>query len=127
MNFVKVLLPSLHVGSLFRWLPFCASTDVIVPDPTCILLPPHVSSPEISAGFTTKIIVCLSTHYEKSVTVIHQNVKMNNIESWGKVQHLDGGDTMNASALVKSQEDQRDASYVRVHADPIIVLFTHLI
>jgi len=41
---------------------------------------------------------------------------MANITAWGKVRRTDSeeGDTMNASSLVKAQEDSRDATFVRV-------------
>ena len=68
----------------------------------------------ISSGLMKKIIVCLSTRYDKSVTIIRQHLKVDDIESWGKVQRLEGGDTMRASELTKNQDDGRDASYVRV-------------
>jgi hypothetical protein len=33
---------------------------------------------------------------------------------FGKVRYLDGGDTINASALVAVGDDHRDATFVRV-------------
>jgi hypothetical protein len=56
----------------------------------------------------------LQTRYKKPANVIRRYLDVNEIESWGKVKILNGGDTINASSLVKSQEDRRDASFVRV-------------
>lgn len=36
------------------------------------------------------------------------------IETWGKVRRLDGGDTIHARTLVELRHDSRDASYIRV-------------
>jgi hypothetical protein len=82
-------------------------------DPTCVLLPPRRASPP-STGVLNQIIAALATRYDKTVTVIRKNVPVDQIEEWGKVRRMDGGDTMNASALVSSTEDRRDATFVRV-------------
>ena len=86
-----------------------------IADPKCTLLHPHVTKPVIENGLFTKILVCLATRYEKPVGAVRQHLSVDNIELWGKVQIVGGGDTMVASSLVKgSQEDSRDATYVRV-------------
>jgi hypothetical protein len=56
----------------------------------------------------------LATRYDTTVAVIRKHVAVDQIEEWGKVHRIDGGDTMNASALVSSAEDRRDATFVRV-------------
>jgi hypothetical protein len=84
-------------------------------DPTCMLLHPHVANPVIDNGLFLKILVCLATRYNKTVSAVRRHLSVNDIELWGKVQIVDGGDTMVASSLVKnSQDDSRNATYVRV-------------
>jgi hypothetical protein len=61
-----------------------------------------------------QIIAALATRYDTTVAVIRKHVAVDQIEEWGKVHRTDGGDTMNASALVSSTEDRRDATFVRV-------------
>jgi hypothetical protein len=62
----------------------------------------------------TKILVCLATRYNKTVGTVRRHISVDDVEVWGKVQVIDG-DTMVASSLVQSsQEDLRNASYVRV-------------
>jgi hypothetical protein len=39
---------------------------------------------------------------------------MASLQQYGKVRHLNGGDLMNASALVAFGDDRRDATFVRV-------------
>ena len=95
----------------------------IAADPTCMLLHPHVAKPEIDNGLFTKILVCLATRYDKGVGAMRRHVSVKGIEEWGKVQIVGGGDTMVASSLVKSsQEDSRNASYVRVSTFKVLVL-----
>jgi hypothetical protein len=79
-----------------------------------MLLHPHVVNPSIDKSLFTKILVCLATRYNKTVGTVRRHVSVDNVEVWGKVQVIDG-DTMVASSLVQSsQEDSRNASYVRV-------------
>jgi hypothetical protein len=82
-------------------------------DPTCVLLPPRCALPP-STGVLNQIIAALATRYDTTVAVIRKNVAVDQIEEWGKVRRIDGGDTMNASALASSTEDRRDATFVRV-------------
>jgi hypothetical protein len=56
----------------------------------------------------------LATRYDTTVAVIQKHVAVDQIEEWGKVRRIDGGDTMNALALVSSVEDRRDATFVWV-------------
>lgn len=96
----------LFISSIYIWKR--------IVDPTCVLLRPRVTNPVIPPGLLTKINICLQTRYKKPANVIRRYLDVNEIESWGKVKILNGGDTINAPLLVKSQEDRRDASYVRV-------------
>jgi hypothetical protein len=90
-------------------------------DPTCTLLHPYVANPVIDNGLFTKIIVCLATRYNKTMGAVRRHLLINYIESWGKVQIVGGGDTIIASSLIKSsQEDSRNATYIRVS---IMILF----
>ena len=103
------------------------SISLYVIDPTCILLHPRVSNPQIEAGMLTKIVVCLSTRSNKSGATVCRHLSINNIKLWDRVRRVDGGDTMNASSLVKSHEDSRDASYVRVSlVDIWLILISRL-
>lgn len=70
--------------------------------------------PKLLAGLVNKIVTCLSTRYNQSVATVRRFLVVDDIESWGKVERLEGGDTIRASELVKGQEDGREASYVRV-------------
>jgi hypothetical protein len=64
----------------------------------------------------TKINVALQTRYQKPASTIRRYLSPGEIEEWGRVKIFNGGDTINASALVKGSEDRRNASYVRVSA-----------
>lgn len=102
------------VSKLISYLLYLAQGDG-VSDPTCMLLHPHVTNPVIDNGLFTKILVCLATRYNKTVGSLCQHLSVKDIELWGKVQIVGGGNTMVASSLVKSsQEDLRNATYVRV-------------
>jgi hypothetical protein len=84
-------------------------------DPTCMLLHPHVANPVIDNGLFSKILVCLATRYNKTVRAVRQCLSAVDIELWGKVNIVGGGDTIVASSLgTSSQGDSRNATYVRV-------------
>jgi hypothetical protein len=92
-------------------------------DPTCMLLHPHVTNPVIDNALFAKILVCLATWYDKTVGAVRRHLSISDIEVWGKVQIVGGGDTMVASSLVKtSQDDSRNATYVRVSISFILSL-----
>lgn len=59
-------------------------------------------------------MTCLQTRYGKGAAAIRRHLPKENIDQYGKVRRLDGGDMMHASLLVHSQEDSRDATFVRV-------------
>ena len=96
---------------------FCVGThiypNVISKDPTCVLLPPCVQG-SIPPGLNEKIIACLSTWFDLPMKEIQPHLWMATLSQYGKVRHLDGGDVMNASALVPCSDDRRDATFVRV-------------
>jgi hypothetical protein len=82
-------------------------------DPTCVLLPPQQAA-ALSVGISNLIIAALATRYNKTVPVVRKEVDLSRITEWGRVRRVDGGDTMYASMLLKSFEDRRDPTYVRV-------------
>ncbi|PPQ82425.1 hypothetical protein CVT26_013426 [Gymnopilus dilepis] len=83
--------------------------------PSCMLLSPRQANPVIDPALLGKIAACLSTRYGVSMAIARRNLANAKIECWGRlVCSTEGGDTVNASEMVKrSQEDSRDASYVR--------------
>ncbi|KAE9392020.1 hypothetical protein BT96DRAFT_959417 [Gymnopus androsaceus JB14] len=81
--------------------------------PTCILLPPRRPSSTVTTFWRDKIILALATRFETSVQRARQFLHTADIQRWGKVRQLEGGDDMNASSLVTAAEDRRDATYVR--------------
>ncbi len=85
-------------------------------DPTCILLPPRHPSSTVTESWLGKIVVALATRFETSPKTVSDHLRAGDIERWGKVRRLGGGDDMNASSLVPLAEDRRDATYVRVSA-----------
>ncbi|KAF8828176.1 hypothetical protein HHX47_DHR4000610 [Lentinula edodes] len=82
-------------------------------DPTCILLPPRRPASTVTQFWTDKICVALATRYNTSIQTIRKYLSTDNIERWGKVRRLNGGDSMNASSLVPIAEDRRDATFIR--------------
>ncbi|KAJ4496886.1 hypothetical protein C8R41DRAFT_760931 [Lentinula lateritia] len=81
--------------------------------PTCILLPPRRPASTVTQFWTDKICVALATRYNTSIQTIRKYLSTDNIERWGKVRRLNGGDSMNASSLVPIAEDRRDATFIR--------------
>ncbi|TFK58699.1 hypothetical protein BDN72DRAFT_781697 [Pluteus cervinus] len=81
---------------------------------TCVLLPPRVKSPELPVGIIEKIVVSLATRYNVSMAKSRKHFSIKNLQLFGRVERLDGGDIMTASLVKKSTaEDRRDASFVR--------------
>ena len=76
-------------------------------DPTCMLLPPCNHNP-IPPQLAEKVIASLSTQFDLLVKKIHAHLWKVTLKQYGKVQHLDGGDTMNASKLVPVRDDLQD-------------------
>ena len=84
-------------------------------DPMLVLGYPRQIHTTISQGLLSKIIVTLVTRYNTTRTIIKRHLSVQDIEIWGKIRRLDGGDTMRAAAVGRANaEDKRDASYVRV-------------
>jgi hypothetical protein len=61
-----------------------------------------------------KIIVALSTRFDRPMATIKKYFDSSNVDQWAKVQRNDGGDRMLASSMLTSMEDRRDATFVRV-------------
>ena len=70
-----------------------------------------------------KILAALATRFDTTVSAIQSHVPIDQIFQFGKLKQLNG-DTMVASALVKPQQDMRDASYVRVRM--LFILASHI-
>lgn len=60
-----------------------------------------------------KTITALATRYGKPPAVVRPYVPLQ-VEQWGHVKRLDGGDLMAARAAVSRSSDARDATFVRV-------------
>lgn len=87
--------------------------DIMFADPTYVLLPPCNRDP-IPRPLFEKIIICLSTRFDLPVKNIRPHLRIASLRQYGKVRCLDGGDVMNASALVAVGDDRRDATFIRV-------------
>lgn len=72
-------------------------------------------------------MTCLQTRYGKGAAAIRRHLPKENIDQYGKVRRLDGGDMMHASLLVHSPEDGRDTTFVRVCPFTTPTLFSKLI
>lgn len=72
----------------------------------------------------TALIGALATRFNKRVGVIRTALKDADIEEWGKVQRIDSdaGDIMWSSSLRVTQDDGRDATFVRVSLLPTNLL-----
>ena len=90
-------------------------------DPTCVLLPPR-SKIRPADNLMTAITGALATRFDTSIGLVRQHLVHADIEEWGKVRRIDSdaGDTMQASSLRVTQDDTRDATYVRVRTTFII-------
>ena len=81
-------------------------------DPTCMLLPPRRN--DIEKTLYRRIKSCLATQFDTTVNRVSPLLERAAVWEFGKVQRLEGGDTMHASSLVPFGDDRRDASFVRV-------------
>lgn len=82
-------------------------------DPDIILLPPSSTPlPEVNTG----ICAALATMSGLTIAAVRHYVKDATVQRWGKVRRVDSeeGDTMRASSFVRSIDDTRDATFVRV-------------
>jgi hypothetical protein len=88
---------------------------VILPDPSCILLPPKSPFTPGKNQLTT-IAAALSIHCEASMPVVNAALQGALVEEWGKVRRVDSeeGDTICSCSLGSVAEDSRDATYVWV-------------
>lgn len=110
--------------SIFHWLTTLSLADHGL-DPEHVLLSPRKVNPKIERGLFNKIIVCLSTRYSRNMGTVRRYVSQNDIVLYGRLRC--NGDTIIASSMNKRlQEDQRDATYVRVSVQSRLVLFTLL-
>ncbi|RXW13572.1 hypothetical protein EST38_g12282 [Candolleomyces aberdarensis] len=91
-----------------------------------VLVAPRVVDPVVNTAILTRITAALVTHLSplnaraEDLGPIRSNVKrllpLCSFEAWGRLQHLECGDTMLASEIVpREMDDARDATYVRVH------------
>lgn len=104
-------------------LTSCYHSLIYIADPTCILLPPRITEP-LEAGLLTALCAALVTRFDTrgvNVTKVRKHLKNAQIDIWGRVRRIDSdeGDTIRASHVVKSPEDARDATFLRVSTNPI--------
>lgn len=85
---------------------------------------PRKQEPQITVGFRKQIIAALATRYGKTSSIVRRNFFDENVEFWGKIRRLEGGDTMHASKMGKSEnlEDSRDNSFIWVSQISIILM-----
>ena len=81
-------------------------------DSTCVLLPPRCLDP-LPSNVIDRISAALATRFNVRKAIAKQHVP-HQIEQWGKVRRMEGGDTMVSILLGKSHLDRRDATHVRV-------------
>ncbi|KAI0061239.1 hypothetical protein BV25DRAFT_1870912 [Artomyces pyxidatus] len=90
--------------------PHDSSFEAAIPGyPKCVLVKPRVVG-AVSSGIRNAIAAAIATRYDVNMRVARQQIPAQ-LEQWGKVRRLEGGDMMHARALVA--ESGRDASYVR--------------
>ena len=89
------------------------------------MLPPRRPSSTISESLAAKVVISLSTRFNKPQNIIRQHFAIENVEQWARVRRLEGGDDMNASSFAGHSEDRRDATYVRVSS--ICLLLAHTV
>ncbi|EJD34267.1 hypothetical protein AURDEDRAFT_176688 [Auricularia subglabra TFB-10046 SS5] len=67
---------------------------------------------ELTASEHSKIARYLSARFNCHAKAIAPSIPKS-LRAWGKVRHLDGGDTMHARGLVTQRRDDRDASFIQ--------------
>jgi len=82
-------------------------------DPTCVLLPPYNQNC-VPGPLLVKILVCLATRFNLEVKDIRPHLQTASLKQYGKVRHLDGGEVMNAAALIAVGDDHRDVTFIHV-------------
>ena len=93
-------------------------------DSKYVLVSLKQSDPTIPSGLFTKLAAALVTHLSPlaatagdliPINVAKDVLHQSEIESWGRLCRLEGGDTMLASKIVRQEaEDRQNASFVRV-------------
>jgi hypothetical protein len=94
--------------------------DMMLIDPTCVLLPPCDQNC-VPEPLFAKILVCLATRFNLEAKEIRPHLQTASVKQYGKVRHLDGGEVMNASALVGLSDYRRDATFIRVSCSLFII------
>ncbi|KAF9537573.1 hypothetical protein CPC08DRAFT_738871 [Agrocybe pediades] len=75
---------------------------------------PRIQSPTLDAGIREQLIAAVSTRYDKSMTIARRVFDQSDLEVWGRIGIVNGGDIMRACEVGKrSAEDSRDATFVR--------------
>lgn len=63
-----------------------------------------------------KIVAGLATRYQKPASVVRPFLPLQ-LEQWGRVQILAGGDLLRANGMITNGPNSRDATFVRVSTD----------
>lgn len=90
---------------------------IFTQDPDIVLLPPSKPDLHPAAGHLTSLCAALATRSGIPVQRVRALLKADaTIHQWGKVRRVDSeeGDIMHTSSMRGSQDDARDATYVRV-------------
>ncbi|KAI0369836.1 hypothetical protein BV20DRAFT_1036311 [Pilatotrama ljubarskyi] len=110
LTHIKLLYPGLR--SILRLAPEIVERGLAIPNyDTCVLLPakqPFV--PE--RGLLDKLLGCLCTRLTATPAAVRAALPRE-LQQWGKVRILNGGDTIRAADITAVTEDGRDASHVR--------------
>ncbi|KAI0694856.1 hypothetical protein C8Q76DRAFT_634372 [Earliella scabrosa] len=79
--------------------------------PMTVLCPP-CRLQTVDKGLHDKIVGAIVTRLDSEAGIVRRHVPTE-IEHWGKVRIINGGDTIHAASLVKRLGDRRDQTYVR--------------
>ena len=95
-----------------------------LPDPVSVLCFPCITNPAIPTGLRSKIRATLATRFNTSPTIIGRHFSEEEVELWGRLRLLGGGDTIRATSVgLSNAEDRWDVSYVRVCPPLLLVKF----